>query len=343
MSKERGNIISFQTGWFLNQVASVGLITILIVCSSGYGEASLSSAGDKFSFAIMADPHLNGNADRRAKFEDAIDWVIKEKDINDIELVFVLGDIAWGGDKRNRNLPIAKAILDRLNNAGIPYIPIIGDNEVQVRCEKEFQDVFEPQYRYLSKILQNWRKASVPVDGMYLQNFSFDYKSCHFVCLDFNSRKDGVESGELHDFPGGSWPWFKNDIERCQKAKKENIIIMTHIGMFRTGFSMADQYLFSEGQMKKIKQFLFNYREYVDSNYAGHIHQNWHAVVWSGLFMPIYNVRTTDETWYDTKWPESNDKELTIRLVQANCSGPKIVYNQRILDIDGNISAQKNN
>lgn len=154
------------------------------------------------------------------------------------------------------------------------------------------------------------------------------------MCPDFNPRVAGVGSGELHDFPGGSWPWFKNDIEVCPKAKKENIVIMTHIGMFRTGFEFADQHLFSEVQMNEIKQFLQNYREYVDSNYAGHIHQNWNMVVWSGFFLPIYYVRVTDETWYDTEWPESNDQELTVRVVQVNSDGSPIIYDQHIYDID---------
>ena len=68
------------------------------------------------------------------------------------------GDIAWGGPRNDRNLNKAKAILDNLNNAGIPYIPLIGDNEVQTGCEKEFDEVFGRQGRYLSNKLMNWQK-----------------------------------------------------------------------------------------------------------------------------------------------------------------------------------------
>ncbi len=311
---------------FLSQVLLLLLIVLFSDASPGYGKT--------FSFAILADPHLDGNAIHRAKFETAVDWIINNKDSNDIELVFVLGDIAWGGPEKNRNLIIAREILNRLNNAGIFYVPIIGDNEISAGCEREFQNVFELQYKYLSGLLANWQKAAVPVQDMYLQNFSFNYKGCHFVCPDFNSRKKGDEGGELHDFPDGTWPWFKNDIEKCSKAKRENIIIMTHIGMFHTGFEKADQYLFSEEEMTKIRQFLYSYREYVDSNYAGHIHQNWQAIVWAGLFTPLYNVRVTDETWFCTEWPESNDREITVRLVQVNNAGPKIIYRQHIRNIE---------
>jgi hypothetical protein len=309
-----------------NPFSSQFIITLFVlVMVTAYGVY-----GKTFSFAIIADPHINWIPDHKTKLISTVDWIIRNKNKKEIELVFVVGDIAWGGSRAKRNLRTAKEILDRLNHAGIPYVPVIGDNEIQKRCEKEFADTFNKQYKYLSKVLSHWRKAVTPVGGKYLQNFSFDYKGCHFVSCDFNSRKPDEEGGELHDFTGGSWPWFKDDIETCSKAKKESIVIITHIGMFRTGFGSADQFLFSQDEMRKIQSFLFDYREYVDSNYAGHIHQNWHSVVWSGLFTTIYHVWTTDETWYGRQWPEADDKEVTIRLVQVNAGSDKVVYNQHI-------------
>lgn len=296
--------------------------TVAAVIGPAYSET--------FSFAVIADPHISGSPDNRAKFETAIDWIVSNKESKDIELTFVLGDIAWGGPRGNRNLAVAKEILDRLEDAGITYIPVIGDNEVQCGSEKEFQEVFGPHYNILSSTLDNWSKSSTPIDGMYLQNFSFDYKDCHFVCPDFNSRKARGEGGELYDFAGGTWRWFKSDIEKCAKPKKENIVIMTHIGMFRTGFESADRFVFSEDQMSKIKGFLNDYKDNVDSNYAGHLHMNWYVPVWSQLFVPLYFVRVTDETWSKTQWPESEDPGLTVRWVQIDNSGAKISYQQHI-------------
>ncbi|MBN1806140.1 MAG: metallophosphoesterase [Sedimentisphaerales bacterium] len=307
---------------FSSKLVTILFIFIVLITSNGYGET--------YSFAIIADPHIDRHSDHKTKLIRAVDWIIKNKDKKNIELVFVVGDIAWGGSGKNRNLKIAREILEHLNHADIPYVPVIGDNEIQRRCEKEFADTFDKQYQYLSKVLEHWRKAPTPVNGKHLQNFSFDYKGCHFVSCDFNSRKPGDESGELHEFAGGSWPWFKNDIETCSKTLKENIVIITHIGIFRTGFGTADRYLFSQEQMNKVKSFLFDYRDYVDSNYAGHIHQNWNAVVWSGLFTTIYYVRITDETWYCKQWPEADDKEVTIRLVQVDNNKKQVIYSQHI-------------
>ena len=309
----------------LKYLAILLLSAVVIVIRPAYGET--------FSFAIIADPHIDGNPDRKAKFETAVDWIISNKDSKDIELTFVLGDIAWGGTRGNRNLGTAKKILDRLDKNGITYIPVIGDNEVQTGCEKEFQEIFRPHFKILSRRLDNWRKASTPVAGMYLQNFSFDYKGSHFVCPDFIRRIAGGEAGELHDFEGGSWPWFRSDIERCPKPGKENIVIMTHIGMFNTGFKFADRFVYSGSDMDKVKSFLNGYRNNVDSNYAGHLHLNWYVPVWSELFVPLYNVRVTDETWSKIQWPEIEDPGLTVRWVQVDNSGPKISYKQNIENI----------
>ena len=319
--------------WFSKHLALLLLCAIVPAVRPAYGET--------FSFAIIADPHIGGNPDNRAKFETAVDWIIGNRKSKDIELTFVLGDIVWGGSRNNRNLGTAKKILDRLSNNGITYIPLIGDNEVQAGCEKEFQEVFGPHFNALSRNLGNWRKASVPVAGKYLQNFSFDYKGCHFVCPDFNSRKARGQGGELHDFAGGSWPWFKNDIERCPKPKNENIVIMTHIGMFSTGFEFADRFVFSEIEMDKIKSFLNDYKDNVDTNYAGHLHLNWYVPVWSELFVPLYHVRVTDETWSKIQWPEVEDPGLTVRWVQVDNSGTKISYHQNIENIGEEAMVQK--
>lgn len=310
----------------LSKYLALLLLSAIVACIS-------PTYGETFSFAVIADPHISGNPDHKAKFEKAIDWIISNKESKNIELTFVLGDIAWGGTKSNRNLAVAKKILDRLSENGITYIPIIGDNEIQYGSENEFQEVFMPHFNILSEKLDNWKKASAPVAGMYLQNFSFDYKDCHFVCPDFISRKAGSDGGELHDFTGGSWPWFKNDIERCPKPKNENIIIMTHIGMFHTGFDFADKFVFSKNQMDRIKSFLNDYKDNVDSNYAGHLHMNWYVPVWSELFVPLYHVIVTDETWSKVQWPEVEDPGLTVRWVQVDNSGTIISYKQNIESI----------
>ena len=116
---------------------------------------------------------------------------------------------------------------------------------------------------------------------------------------------------------------------------------MTHIGLFRTGFTFADQFLYSENEMKKIKSFLHGYKDNIDSNYAGHLHINWYVPVWSDLFAPLYHVRVTDETWSETQWPESEDHGLTVRWVQVDNSGLRISYRQNLEDISKEATVNK--
>jgi hypothetical protein len=294
-----------------------------------------SSLAQTFSFALLADPHITSGAERREQLKTAVNWIITNHQSKKIELVFVLGDIAWGGSGDQRYLKVAKELLDPLNEAGIPYVPILGDNEVQEHCVKEFEETFRPQYELLAGIMFNFNKMSIPIQQLYLQNFSFDYKDCHFVCPDFLSRVNGEEGGELHQWEGGSWQWFRRDIETCDKRKKENIIVFTHIGMYTTGVPAFDQFLFTWDEMKIIKDFLLPYRDNIAANYAGHIHQNWHSVVRGGLLTPIYDTWMTDETWFS---PPGYDKEITVRRVEVNTDGNEITYQQHI----ENCSALKN-
>ena len=187
---------------------------IMLFCVIGWAET--------FSFAILADPHITSGTERREQLKTAVDWIIANRQSKKIELVFVLGDIAWGGSEDQRHLMVAKGILDPLNEAGIPYVPILGDNEVQTHCVRESEKTFRPQYEHLTKTMSNFKKMKTPVRKLYLQNYSFDYKGCHFICPDFISRANGEEGGDLHSWEGGSWQWFKKDIENCDKTKKEN-------------------------------------------------------------------------------------------------------------------------
>jgi len=302
--------------------------TALAVClftSPGYSA--------QFGFAVITDSHIDGTASHQDKLQTAVKWIIANKSVNHIELVFVLGDIGWGGT----NMATAKGILDQLNNAGVPYVPLIGDNERSV--DSEFNTTFSPQYAYISNFsgATGWSKAPLPVNGKYLQNFSFDYKGVHFVCPDFSPRTAGIECAELHDYTDGSWPWFTNDITNCAKPRYENIIMMTHIPIYRTGFAMADQYLIKAADLDKVRAFAKTYKNYIANNYSGHIHCNFSQSVGetSSWFSPaIYWGYTTDETWDGRISTEASETGCTVRWVSVNNDPTWPVYTEHIVDAD---------
>lgn len=130
--KDGPKVVEIRT---VNHVVLVSMLSLLVMgivpISCGYG--------DTFSFAVIADPHIDGNRDRVAKFARAIEWIIDNRGGKETELVFIVGDIAWGGAKNDRNLDRAKGILDNLNVrvTDEPWYgtrwPESDDNELTVR------------------------------------------------------------------------------------------------------------------------------------------------------------------------------------------------------------------
>jgi len=285
-----------------------------------------------FSFAVLADPHVDGNPAHREYLVRAVERLIAEREPRSIRLVFVVGDIAWGKTGELSNLADAKGILDQLEQAGMHYLPVLGDNEVQAGDEQQFYEVFSTQYQYLAGVLDNWQQMPTPQDGLYLENFSFEYGGCHFVSADFISRQPGDEAADLHDFPGGSWPWFQADIEAAAHGPEERINIFTHHGMFRTGFAGVDKFLTCEAAMDQIVEFLCPYRNHVAACYGGHIHQNWMWDVSCDSGELIYEVWITDDGFDAVVPPEPDDDRITMRVVEVWRVAAGFAYEQQLLE-----------
>ena len=252
--------------------------------------------GQIFSFAVIADPHVSNGNDNGEELQFCVDWINAHHDDEDkgISMAFVLGDI--GGSRG----ALAKAILDDLV---IPYVPIIGDNDVHwtgggVDPDRyysgghEFENTFGDVYTDLSGIpgiLENWQKAPGPVwnpeIGMesHFHNFSFDHEGVHFVCLDWCTRKNQptpedplqTEQADLHDFSGGTWPWFTGDVASCIKDREENIVMLSHhakhvapiIGGLPVNLGAIDH-----AELDQIEAFTAGYGSHVYANIAGHYH-----------------------------------------------------------------------
>ncbi len=211
-------------------------------------------------------------------------------------MVFILGDIAWGND--GKHVLEAKEILDRLT---VPYIPLIGDNDIisNPYGELHFAEIFEPQYILLSTLLQNWQKTPVHVwnpeleRNSYLQNFSFDFRGIHFVATDWVSRQ--AEDAELHNFAGGTWPWFVDNIANCQKNREENIVMFSHPPM--CNFIGLTRYSLMSSEFNIVKDFTVQYADYIYANFSGHFHLNGVVDVKNSAG---YKVYMTDAT-FDNK------------------------------------------
>jgi hypothetical protein len=186
-----------------------------------------------------------------------------------------------------------------------PYVSA-DDKAPENISDKFFNDIFASQYDELSNMFLNWEKApihvanpeTVPPHYSYFQNFAFDYKDHHFICLDFNARDDALTGegvppwGDLHDFDGGTWDWFTEHLTNyCEEhpEKYENIILFAHHPFNKGKVSTMG---FSSGELQLMYSFLKDYRNEIWGEFAGHTHQN-KVSLWRGGIMHVIETDGT--------------------------------------------------
>lgn len=242
----------------------VGMLLCVLLFAVAGVEQCPPPSDYNFSFAIIADPHLYPDEpENETRLRGCVDYINTNKDELRIELVFIAGDLG-------SQMSLGKEILDGLT---VPYVPVIGDNAIQGGYEDVFYSTFEPHYAELSMVLENWQKAPTPVYNpeigaeSYFQNFSFDYKMVHFMGLDWATRiVDPIlgEFADLHDFDGGTFPWFQQDIETCTKDLGENIVMVSHHPMSILGFDPEED--------NQIDNVTSAYGDFVYGDFYGHLH-----------------------------------------------------------------------
>ncbi len=276
-----------------------------------------------YSFAVIADPHIGEGYDDYGSpgYEDskpigdvgyaakrlrcAVDWINNWNGYwmpgvpHKIRFVAVLGDITDSGE-RSEFLK-AKEILDALD---IPWIPILGNHDVFPNYTDEdgwrytlISDAlpnewfFEPKYNDLinEHPSWNWKKEPVPEGGNHFQQISFDYGYYHFVCCDFQCRRDAPIGGAQ---PGADlfesynpddpddpkidlscYTWFKNHLSTDAPRYDENIIILMHHNLD----NCSNGYVcFNKFERYDIKRFFINENliSSIPAQFGGHHHEN---------------------------------------------------------------------
>ncbi len=256
----------------------------------------------KFRYVVIGDPHVSDpTGDARDRLDRAVAWINAEASARDLRLAIVVGDIAW-----DDGVEPALASLDALT---IPWVPINGDNEVHLGAEESYSVAFEPQYDALASTFEDWEKAPTQVDNpewgvpSWFHNMAFTYEGIRFVGIDWASRDPNAllgEFGELHDFPGGSFPFFEEQITRSSVGNTENVVIFTHIPMHFGAFDVDE--------MDRIKAVTAPLGEHVWADLAGHYHASASETVEDAG----YDLHVTDATW---------DDEIELRLVEVWVAG----------------------
>lgn len=267
-----------------------------------------------FSIAVLADPHISGNAEHTSRLNEAVTWINEHRDSRQIELVSVLGDVGWGS-----GLAESKALLDQLS---IPYVPIIGDNEIQYGDEENFTTVYGPQFDWLSNNTEDWTFAGNAVwnpeeaKDSFFTNMAFTHKGIRFVVLDWASRlptSEGIwtEFGYLHDFDGGTYPFLQSELANLTETKENAALFLTHIPMTIGSFDSA--------KMEAITSAVDAYSDKVYANFAGHLHVN----VEDPSTERGYEVYVTNAVWDDT---------ITIRMLDVYQNANSVYFEQEVIE-----------
>jgi hypothetical protein len=264
-----------------------------------------------FSFAVLADPHITSDLERQDRLAAAVEWINASADAEQIELVFIVGDIGW-----DEGLPIARALLDELE---MPYLPVIGDNEIHFGDEENFDAVFYDHYEALAGELEGWERGPVGTynpdydQTSWFQNFAFDYKGLRLVGLDWCSRDSNdllSEFADLHDFEGGSMPFLRGEIGGLEAGPDENVLLFSHHPMHLGAFDDAE--------MEALTGLLGPVGERVAGAWAGHLHLNAEVEVPEAG----YTAWVTDAVW---------DDENTVRVVSVEGNGERFAYSQELV------------
>jgi calcineurin-like phosphoesterase family protein len=290
------------------------LLVVLIVGCGAAAEPVAPGPAETFSFVVIADPHIAGPAEHERRLSVAVEWVNQHLEVEGIELVLVVGDIGW----KRANQERAKEILGRL---AVPYVPLLGDNEIEAGCEADFHQVFAPVLAGLAKTVRNWRQAPGfvrPGSGevLNLQNLSFDHRGLHFVVLDWMTREGG-ESADLHAEPGGTLPWLEEELDRCGNRPANSVLLFSHLPMHMNYFYEV----FTEEEDAKVAAVTRPFDEILYANFAGHYHINWQQrrPDWG------YDLFVTDATWDDT---------LTLRLVGVEGGEEGFTFTNRLIVLE---------
>lgn len=271
----------------------------------------------KYSIAILADPHISGDTEHSARLVQAIDWINAHAQERHIEMVPVLGDVGWGS-----GLMEAKELLDHLE---VPYVPLIGDNEVQYGEEQNFATVFDPQYSHLATVYEDWNYNGQSVwnpeeqKNSVFYNFAYSHKGIRFIGLDWAARVSGSilsELGYLHDFSGGSWEFFTGEMAQIGQNPSNSTIFFSHIPMLIGNFTQAN--------MTQMQSVTDSYADVIYANFAGHLHVNIDDVEHAG-----YEVYVTDAVWDDV---------ITVRVIDVYQDAQGFLFEQELIEFDWNES-----
>jgi 3',5'-cyclic AMP phosphodiesterase CpdA len=189
----------------------IGIALILTYCSRKSPTSSVPSE-DEFTFAYLADIHLQPELHAMEGFRLAIDT------LNKINPDFILtgGDLIRDalGQTWSRSDSLYNIYMEMTGDLNMPVYNTIGNHEVFGWYREEEEITGHPEFG--KKMYEN---------RLGERFYSFDHKGWHFIVLDAIGRaEDGGYFGLIED---EQIEWLKNDLEKVDKQTP--IALSVHI------------------------------------------------------------------------------------------------------------------
>ncbi len=266
-----------------------------------------------FSFVVISDPHISSGNDHLERLQAATTWINDNVEERELELVLITGDIGWAEGLQ----PAA----DELETLTIPYAPINGDNEITYGSEFDFEPTYSSVWDDLSTGMDEWAIQMGPAFNTELDmesafhNYAFTYKGVRFLMVDWASRdQDPIlqNEGYLHNFAGGSFEFFAQEIVASAEQLPNGIIIGSHVPLAIAPGAFAADEITTVGAVTQA------YADLIYANFAGHFHANG-DVSMDPIGMHIY---VTDALWND---------DVTVRVVDVYKNNVEFSYEHELV------------
>ncbi len=269
-----------------------------------------------FAFAVLADTHLYGNTEHDDRAAAAVAWINEHAEERGIELVIIVGDIAW-----NSGTETAPALFGALE---IPWVPVTGDNEIQSDDSQAFFEAFEPQWQALEDQLPGFEYTRMPVDNpefdnqSWFTNLAFEHRGVTFVGLDWCARVTGSLFGEmadLHGFEGGTMPFYQDAMAATAGGLADSVLTFSHHPMHLSPGA------FDLDEMAALEAPVEDEPERVYANFGGHYHDDGE----DESVQELWDVYVTDATW---------DDDVRVRLVTVSGNDRRFAYEHELITVE---------
>lgn len=317
-----------------------------------------------WSFAIISDLHIgrgypdyDGASYEGAgegedyyltkRLEKVVDWINENKDKIDcdgikcpIQFLAVLGDIADTAEKSE--FLKAKEILDKLNDAGIPYVPIFGNHDVWPYTDFEeaptssgesyFDEIFWDENATNTKLVKERFSNSFKRDEVHknYKNFVFNYKDINFIGLDFIKREKTAKA----EISTETENWLRDRLNEYQG--EEPVIIFSH-HPFAKPFSrlpyVQPWWNFESEEIERIKGIIGEYENIAEGNqilgsFAGHIHGYYPQEI-LGFNLPLISQ------FFNANWEYPKIEDISVLTTESLIVGgnEKDITNKGVIRI----------